>query len=147
VWCLGFEGFEGLRGWGVEWFDGLILLLYVYCHMVRNTMGIGFMALWGFWAKCLTGWVSGVDIPLIDYPTQQNVSTSHKVYRCLARKSPCATTTNQQGTKWISKAYMCQIWPFLGQNPNLYGTKQKFWYPYNGNIAIIANAVQVTIWL
>ena len=31
-----------------QWFDGLILLLYVYCHMVRNTMGIGFMALWGF---------------------------------------------------------------------------------------------------
>ena len=45
-----------------------------------------------------------------------------KVNRCLARYSPRATTTNQQGTKWASKAYMYprkhiwgQKWPFLDQ--------------------------------
>ena len=31
-----------------------------------------------------------------------------KVDRCLARYSPRAIITNQQGTKWTGKAYMCQ---------------------------------------
>ena len=45
---MGLRGLKGLR-----WMRGL---LYIYCHMVRqNTMGIGYMLLWGFRAK------SGVD--------------------------------------------------------------------------------------
>ena len=34
-----------------------------YCHMVRTPLGIGYMALWGFQAKCQTGWLSGVGTP------------------------------------------------------------------------------------
>ena len=59
-WAEGLRGLRGLRLLmglrglkGLRWMRGL---LYIYCHMVRkNTMGIGYMLLWGFRAK------SGVD--------------------------------------------------------------------------------------
>ena len=42
---------------GLGALTGLMWLLHIYCHMVRTPLGIGYMALWGFGAKCLTGWV------------------------------------------------------------------------------------------
>ena len=41
------KGLGWLRG-----LSGLISLLYIYCHMVRTPLGIGYMAFWGFQAKC-----------------------------------------------------------------------------------------------
>ena len=38
--------------------------IYIYCQMVRTPLGIGYMALLGFGANCVTGWMdewSGVD--------------------------------------------------------------------------------------
>ena len=32
-----------------------------------DTTGIGYMALWGFRAKCVTGWVSGYPLDCYDY--------------------------------------------------------------------------------
>ena len=43
---------KGLRG-----LTGLMWLLYIYCEIVRTPLGIGFMALWGFGAKSVTGWM------------------------------------------------------------------------------------------
>ena len=47
MWTCGLRRLRGLTG--------LILLLYIYCHMVRTPLGKGYMAFWGFRAKCRTG--------------------------------------------------------------------------------------------
>ena len=67
-WALGAEGAMGAEG--AEWAEGvegaeedegdaIFILLDGY-----DTMGIGYMALWGFRAKCGTGWMDGwMDTP------------------------------------------------------------------------------------
>ena len=63
----------------------------------------------------------------------------NKVNRCLARYSPCATTTNQPTNRALNepKAWQkCQFWAKFGRswakNPNFYWRNQKFCYPHNG---------------
>ena len=34
----------------------------IYCEMVRTPLGIGYMALGGFGAKCLSEWVMGDEV-------------------------------------------------------------------------------------
>ena len=53
-WALGAEGAmgaEGAEGAEEDEGDAIFILLDGY----DDTMGIGYMALWGFRAKCLTG--------------------------------------------------------------------------------------------
>ena len=66
-WALGAEGAMGAEG--AEWAEGvegaeedegdaIFILLDGY-----DTMGIGYMALWGFRAKCWSGWTGWMDTP------------------------------------------------------------------------------------
>ena len=48
---IGLRGVEG--GKGVEGVD--VAAIYTYSHMVRAPLGIGYIALWGLGAKCLSG--------------------------------------------------------------------------------------------
>ena len=73
-WALGAEGAMGAEG--AEWAEGvegaeedegdaIFILLDGY-----DTMGIGYMALWGFRAKCGTGvdgWMDGYPLDCYDY--------------------------------------------------------------------------------
>ena len=56
-----------------------------------------------------------------------------KVNRCLARYSPCATTTNQSTNRAPNEPAQneqkCQFW---AKNPNFSWRNQKFFYPHNG---------------
>ena len=49
---MGFEGVEVVEGAhgaeGLRW----LLYIFIYCEMVRTPFGIGYIALWGFGAKC-----------------------------------------------------------------------------------------------
>ena len=47
------EGYEGYKGY--EGYD--VAAIYIYCHMVRTPLGIGYMALWGFDSKSEVGWL------------------------------------------------------------------------------------------
>ena len=49
-WAMGAEGVEGAEGPDVA-------AIYIYCHMVRTPLGIGYMALWGFDSKSEVGWL------------------------------------------------------------------------------------------
>ena len=49
--AMGAEGAEGVEGAEEDEGDAIFILLDGY----DDTMGIGYMALWGFRAKCLTG--------------------------------------------------------------------------------------------
>ena len=55
----GAVGAEGVEGAEEDEGDAIFILLDGY-----DTMGIGYMALWGFRAKCRTGWMDGwMDTP------------------------------------------------------------------------------------
>ena len=58
----------------------------------------------------------------------------NQVDRCLARHSPCGTTTNQTNNRAPKEPERPgQIWSFLGKKiPFFDWRKQKFLYPHNG---------------
>ena len=53
---MGLRGMRGLMGLsGLRGLRGLTWLLYIYSHMVRTPLGIGYMAFGGFGVKYLSG--------------------------------------------------------------------------------------------
>ena len=59
MWTWGMRRMRGLRG--LRGFRVLRGLMWPLCILLYglDTMGIGYMAIWGFGAKCLTGWMDG----------------------------------------------------------------------------------------
>ena len=125
----GEQGDEGDKGTsGVRWLRGLTLtglmwLLYILWY-VLNTMGIGYMALWGYGAKCWTGWSGWSDlsrlgrgvkiqikytlrVPLVQSPTENCVHVwwDHSLdinYSKHLPELPCCLKPTQTGDGlWI----------------------------------------------
>ena len=67
-WAMGAEGAEGAMGsegvMGAEEDKGAAIYLMLDG---KDTTGIGYMALWGFGAKCRTGWSGWSGYPLDGY--------------------------------------------------------------------------------
>ena len=63
--AMGAGGAEGLRAKRAEEDEGAAIYILLDCF---DTMGIGYMALWGLGAKCGTGWA----LPIIDKVQEGN---------------------------------------------------------------------------